>query len=141
MPRVNEDPHEAGYLVIPLNRVAAIVPTESQARSAVRRLLDIGFDDQAIDVFVGPEGAELIDLPADRHGFAMRVLRNIETLFVDESEVARQRADEALRSGALSIFVSMEGKKDRVDEVAAVLKEHGGSLIRYWTRWTVTHLG
>ena len=62
MAHVNPDPHAQGYVFIPANRVTGLFSSYDDLQGALRALEPLGFGPQHIDVFAGPEGAELVDL-------------------------------------------------------------------------------
>jgi hypothetical protein len=141
MAQVNPDPHESGYVFIPANRVTGIFSTVKDAQGALQALNAQGWGTQHIDVFVGAEGADTLDLQGQRHGGVVRVMRNIEAFIGDvEAELHRQ-ADAALRAGGCVMGVLMAGKEGQKDQVAAILKANHGQLIHYWSHWTIERLG
>jgi hypothetical protein len=97
-------------------------------------------DRQHIDVFAGPEGAELLDLCGQRHGIVARIMRNIEALLSDDTSL-HQQADATLRAGGCVIGVLMDGKESMKEQVAAVLKANNGQMIHYWNRLATERLG
>ena len=98
MAHVNPDPHAQGYVFIPTNRVTGLFASYDDLQGALRALAPLGFDPQHIDVFAGPEGAELLDLCGQRHGVATWMLRNIAALVSDDATLLQQ-ADAVLRAG------------------------------------------
>jgi hypothetical protein len=77
MAQVNPDPHAQGYVFIPTNRVTGLFASYDDLQRALWALAPLGFDPQHIDVFAGPEGADLLDLCGQRHGVPTWMLRNI----------------------------------------------------------------
>jgi hypothetical protein len=141
MAQVNPDPHKSGYVFLPANRVTGIFSTVEDAQGALQALNAQGWGTQHIDVFVGAEGADTLDLQGQRHGIVVRVMRNIEAFIGDvEAELHRQ-ADTALRAGGCVMGVLMAGKEDQKNQVAAILKDNHGQLIHYWSHWTIERLG
>ena len=96
----------------------------------MRALEPLGFDPQHIDVFAGPEGAELLDLCGQRHGVGTQILRNLAALVSDDTEL-HQQADATLRTGGGVIGILMDGKESMKDAVVAALKADNGQLIHY----------
>jgi hypothetical protein len=68
------------------------------------------------------------------------MLRNIEALLTDNTDL-HQQADATLRAGGAAIGILMDGKEEKKEQVAAVLKANKGQLIHYWGRWTTERLG
>jgi hypothetical protein len=140
MAHVNPDPHAHGYVFIPTNRVTGIFASYDDLQGALRALEPLGFDPQHIDVFAGPEGAELLDLCGQRHGVGTQILRNLAALVSDDTEL-HQQADATLRAGGGVIGILMDGKEPMKEQVAAVLKANNGRLIHYWGRLITQRLG
>jgi hypothetical protein len=140
MVQVNPDPHAYGYVFIPINRILAMFSSREEIRAVLRELNDLGFDGRSMDVFVGEEGADVLDLSGERHGTVTRALRNAEALLVLIAGESFRRADSALRAGGAAVAVLMDGRENLKDKVVSVLKAHRGSLIRYFSRWTIEEL-
>jgi hypothetical protein len=87
MAQVNPDPHAQGYVFMPTNRVTGVFSSYDDLQGALRTLESLGFAPQHIDVFAGPEGAELLDLCGQRHGLGTQILRNIEALVSDDADL------------------------------------------------------
>jgi hypothetical protein len=137
---MNPDPHAHGYVFIPTNRVTSLFSSYNDLQGALRALEPLGFAPQDIDVFAGPEGAELLDLCGQRHGVVTRLIRNMAALVSDDTEL-HQQADAVLRAGGGVIGILMDGKESMKEQVAAVLKANNGQLIHYWGRLTTQRLG
>jgi hypothetical protein len=69
---INPDPHRHGYVFVPHNRVTAVFASEIAARAAVDELRTLGLEGSAIDVFVGEDGADALDLSASGRGPVVR---------------------------------------------------------------------
>ncbi len=137
MTQVNPDPHTYGYMFVPLNRITSMFGSSADVLQAVQDLRTLGLADEAIELFVGEEGADTLDLPADRHGITARRLRNMEAFMVLEAGDSHRRADEAMRQGGAALVVRMDGHEALKDEVVAALLRNHGWLVRYWGRWSI----
>ena len=140
MVQVNPNPHEHGYVFIPTNRVTGMFASYNDLQGALQALEPLGFGPQTIDVFAGPEGAELLDLCGQQHGIAARLFRNVEALLSDDTSL-HQQADATLRAGGCVIGILMENKEPMKEQVAEVLKANNGQMIHYWGRFTTERLG
>ena len=140
MATVNPNPHEYGYVFIPLNRITALFASKEDARDAVNALYSLGFAPENLDVFVGEEGAAALDLSGEGHGPVARGLRNFEALMVQVAGDSHQQTHAALNDGSIAVAVLMDGKETMKDEVAALLRRHRATVIRYWSRWTIESL-
>ena len=90
MAHVNPDPYAQGYGCIPTNRVTGLFSSYDDLQGALRALALLGVDPQHIDVFAGPEGAELLDLCGHRHGVATWLGRNLAALVSDDAALLQQ---------------------------------------------------
>ena len=140
MAQVNPDPHAHGYVFIPTNRVTGVFSCYDDLQGTLRALEPLGFDPKRIDVFAGPEGAELLDLCGQHHGVVTWMLRNIAALVSDDAAV-HQQADATLRAGGAVIGILMDDKEPMQDQVVAVLKANKAQMIYYWGRLTTQRLG
>ena len=140
MAQVNPDPHAQGYVFIPTNRVTGLFASYDDLQGALRALQPLGFDPQHIDVFAGPEGAELLDLCGQGHGVATWLVRNLAALVSDDAALLQQ-ADAVLRAGGGVIGVLMDDKEHMKAQVAAVLKANHAQTVHYWGRLTTERLG
>lgn len=155
MARVNCDPYTGGHLFALVNRVTALLDTEDAARETVRALEADGVATTDIDLFIGEQGAKVLDLPGREHGRAHHLLRVLEGAMGDERET-NQRIDAALRQGASLVCVKMPAtlpavmnaiahpssmatfRKQKSDEKARALrifKELKAHEIHYWGAW------
>src|SRR6185503_1700255 len=103
MPDINPNPHEYGYVFIPINRITALFASENDLREAVKELFSAGFAPENLDIFVGEQGADALDLTGEGHGTVTRRVRNFEALMVQVAGDSHQRADEALRAGGAAV--------------------------------------
>jgi hypothetical protein len=140
MIRVNPNPHADGYVFIPTNRITAAFSSPAGAQSSIEALRAMGFAAANIDMFVGVEGAEALDLSGEAHGVGVRRIRNLEALLMAEDHETHQAADSTLKTGGAALAILMDGKEDEKARVAAVLRSHGAALIRYWKRWSIENL-
>ncbi len=137
MANINPDPHEFGYLFIPLNLITALFARSDDARAAVKELRTLGFGPASLDVFVGEKGAAALDALGEGQSAVTRILRNFEALMVQMAGDSHQQADAVLNKGGVAMAVLMDGEEAKKDEVATLLRRHHGEVIRYWSRWII----
>lgn len=155
MARINCDPYEGGHLFVLVDRVTCLFDREDEAMAAVEALERDGVAPEDIDVFMGEQGAECLDLSGRRHGRAVRLLRSIEDAMTDMGE-ASQRIDAAVRGGAALLSVKLHKKplihqdedggihlalfersSDERARALRVLKARHAHEIHYWGTWSV----
>ena len=155
MSQVNCDPYAGGRLFALVNRVTCLFDREDEVMAAVRALEEEGVASDDIDVFVGEEGAQCLDLFGRGHGRAVRLLRSLEDAMADTGET-HHRIDSALRRGATLLCVKLhkrplisqddDGKlhialferlSDEKARALRVLKAVHAHEIHYWGPWSV----
>ena len=112
MPRFNLDPYTGGHLFALVDRVTCLLDSEDEVMATVRALEEEGVATDDIDIFVGEQGARLLDLSGREHGRVMRLLRRLEAAVGDESG-PNHRIDEALRRGATLLCVKVHARTER----------------------------
>jgi hypothetical protein len=138
MARVNSDPHLDHFTFSLTNRLTALFEAVEQAQRAAQALGEAGFPSDEIDLFVGEEGANVLDLAEKHHGVVGRLVRALEYLVTDDALV-HQRLDAALREGDafLAVKATTEGKK----LAARLLRAAGAHDVYFWGVWTTEQLG
>jgi hypothetical protein len=132
MVRINPDRHVDGYLYAPTRAVTAMFGKGVNTDSLLRELVEAGFVDEQIDIFVGEQGAYQFDAEGKRHGPWVRFRRFLERM-LDETHGRLHRIDETLRNGGCMIEVLITDL-DRRHRVIEVLKIAGGIDVIYWGR-------
>jgi hypothetical protein len=127
---VNPDTYPTGKFS-PFHYVTAIFDTPDDLDAIVESLEQNGFSGNEIDVFLGEEGAEKLDVHGKRVGLIKRWLRGVKEFFTDETEI-HAFLDQKLRAGGMSILVNTIGRDERRAAAVQVLKTFGPSDVRYW---------
>ena len=136
MTRINLDPYAGGHLFALVNRVTCLLDSEDEAMATARALEAEGVATDDVDIFVGVQGARLLDLSGREHGRVIRLLRRLEAAMGDESE-PNHRIDEALRRGATLLCVKVHARKsDEKARALRVLQALHGHDIHYWGPWS-----
>ena len=133
MIRVNPNPHAHGYQYAPTKAVTAFFPPDRDPSAALQALAEAGFEQDRIDLFTGPEGADRLDPEGKRHGPWVRFRRFVEGKF-DESHELLHKAEETMRSGGTVVEVFTNGEMEKRHRAAEVLKASGGMDVMYWGR-------
>jgi diadenosine tetraphosphate (Ap4A) HIT family hydrolase len=136
MARINPDPYAGGHVFALVNHVTSLLDNEDAAMATVRALEESGVATDDIDVFVGEQGAQRLDLSGNGHGAVIRLLRRLEAAVGDEG-APNHRIDAALRRGASLLSVKVRNRKsDEKARVFKVLKALHGHEIHYWGAWS-----
>jgi hypothetical protein len=120
----------------PVHEVAAVLPDEQTAVDACRELQDAGITITEAQILHGPEGARILDINGDQHGYTTRVLRAIQKLGYDQTFLAIY--DEALHRGQAVLTVGCSHAVTR--PVAQLLDARGGHAIVWFGRGTAEQL-
>lgn len=139
MVTLNPDPHAQGYRFSPHRYVTAIFETRDELIPVIEDLTRNGFDDDQIEVFVGDEGAHKLDVTGKNHGIVVRLLRNMEEFFTDETDHLA-RTDETIRQGGFAVEVFTGGDLEKKADAARILKAHDALEVFYWGRWVIEKL-
>lgn len=139
MVKVNDDPHEDGYKLQPTYRVSAIFETCDDLVEIVQALEQAGFTDEQVQVFAGPEGADMLDFAGKKHGFLARLKRSLEVIYADETDFLR-KIDMTLQRGGLAVFVNTGGDESLKDRAFQVVRNFDPSEVCYWGKLAVERL-
>lgn len=116
------------------NTVVAILDPHVEGRDAVADLGAAGYE---VDVLEGERGKERLDPRGDKGGVVATVQRLINA-FGDEFRVLDQ-LDAAVDQG--KIVVSVDIDADNPGPAVDILRDHGGTYIWRFDRWTFTRIG
>jgi hypothetical protein len=139
MVTINPDPHEKGYRYSPHRYVTAIFESRDALGRILKDLSDADFHKDQVEVFVGDDGAEKLDVTGKKYGIVTRFLRHMEEFFTDETDHLI-KTDRALRHGGLAIEVFTWGNVEKKAEAARIMKAHGAHEVYYWGRWVIEKL-
>lgn len=120
----------------PVLRVTAIYKTRDALHTIIDSLRQVGFAEQEIEVFVGQEAAEALDLTGKNLGAVVRFLHDLKMTLSDETETHKQ-LDEALRNGGMSINVLTGSEGQNKQRAVQILKAHEPQDVRYWGHWSI----
>ena len=115
----------------PIHRVTAVFKTREALSPILEALHQAGFGEEKIDLFIGEEGAEQLDLTGKSVGAVVRFLNELKTALTDETEAADQ-IDESLRNGGMSINVLTGTDDEQKRSAVQILKTHNPQDLRYW---------
>jgi hypothetical protein len=121
----------------PSHRVVAALPGPNEATASLEDLTEAGFPREDIYAICGEAGVQRIDPSGKHHGLRGRVIRAVENVSSDDSLFEYAHDVEA---GA--VLISVPAPDDQLRSRAAhILREHGGSRMRYYGAATITELG
>ena len=134
----NPDIHSHGFVSAPVNRVVGVLDDPEAVPAILTSLLDAGFAEDKIHVFVGEEGERVLDLAGTHHGWRARMARSLQKLGF-ESDVFHE-ADAELKLGHALIGVLTNGSREEESDVAKVLKSHEVHSLHFFGRLEVEDL-
>jgi hypothetical protein len=128
--------NHSSFIYRPRNAVTAILARESleQALSIVG---EAGVDSTSVEVLIGPEGAEFLDLHGSHHGLRARLVRHIQLLGSSENDLRNYSS--ALQQDRAVVIVPV-GDEHMADAVGAALERCGGERVLYFRSTTVERL-
>ena len=126
------------FIAYPDRAVVAVVDDPSEAEAAAAELRSAGFDDDAVTVLQGPEGADRIDGMGRAHGIGSRLRRLLAFTVMDQLPdfVLYERA---LRDGRSVLIVRAPGDADK-RRAHDILRKHGGHFANYYGRFATEEL-
>jgi hypothetical protein len=126
------------FIAYPDQAIVAVVDDPSAADAAAAELRTAGFDDDAITVLQGPEGADRIDGMGRAHGLGSRLRRLLAFTVMDQLPdfVLYERA---LRDGRSVLIVRAPGDADK-RRAHVILRERGGHFTNYYGRFATEEL-
>jgi hypothetical protein len=125
-------------LKTPRHRIIARVPGPDDAASAIDALATSGVDRDEVFVLCGEDGLRRLDPTGKHHGLHGRLVRASQAVF-SLGDMISDDAEFVERGG---LIVSAPARND--DErrlIADVLREHGGTEMRYFGTTTFEEIG
>jgi hypothetical protein len=116
------------------NTVVAIMDPRADGKDAVADLTAAGYE---VDVMHGAEGKDRLD-PRGERGGVMATVQRLINAFGDEFRVLDQ-LEAAVDEG--KVVVSVDIDADDPGPAVDILREHGGTYIWKFDRWTFTRIG
>ena len=122
----------------PSHRIVARVPGPDAAVSALEALGSAGIDQSQVFVLCGDDGLRRLDPTGKDHGLRGRILRAAETIFA----LGDMIADDASFVDQGGLLVSAPARHDKERRiVASVLRDNGGTAMRYFGTTTFEEIG
>jgi hypothetical protein len=125
-------------LRLPSSRVVGVLPGPDEASESLLQLSEAGFAPDELHAICGEEGLRRLDPSGKHHGLRGRLVRAVENVAAADDTLFEYADD--LAAGA--VIVSVPALDDETRSRAAhVLREHGGTKMRYFGTATITELG
>jgi hypothetical protein len=136
----NDGSANSEFTFDPTNKVIGIIDDPGEVKAALRDLRAAGFTAGEIEVVMGEEGAQPIDVTGGEHGVSVHVVRSTQRLpvYYDVPALVGQ-IKEMLLAGQYVIGVAAEAPEAR-DRAHGILKSHGGHFIHFSGRWAAEAL-
>jgi hypothetical protein len=132
--RLSADERPVRY---PENRTVGVLESADTLADAVEALTTGGFLTSEVAVQCGPAAAERLRSSTGRTGYANLAMRLVESIGLpnDELQIKSKYAD-AIDEGRFLVSV-LTPTEERQQLAARLLREHGGSSVRYFGRYTI----
>jgi hypothetical protein len=136
-PQSSHSPADDTPIRYPENRTLGVLDSEDQLTDALEALATGGFLQSEVEVLCGPAAGERLRASTGRTGYAHLAMRLIESIGLpnEELEIKNEYAD-AIGEGRFLVSVSTP-TEERRQVAARLLREHGGSSVRYFGRYTI----
>ncbi|WP_019585397.1 hypothetical protein [Deinococcus apachensis] len=129
-------PNPAHFTLNSRGRVYGVFVSLEDVQECTSRLLDLGLRDQAVQLIMGDEGQQALDV--EGHGLWGRFLRLMQGM-TDERPHIEQYAH-ALGRGEIVLSVDLSGAPGSVAQVAQVFRESRAHFVNHYGPWVVESL-
>jgi CheY-like chemotaxis protein len=127
------------FIAYPTNKVVGFIDDPGDAQAALSDLRAAGFTADEIEVLVGEEGAQRIDVDGGEHGVLAHMVRSILKALGDYEIPHAKRHEQELLAGHFGIGVTAK-QEDRRKKARGILKSHNGHFINFYGTWTMENL-
>jgi hypothetical protein len=119
----------------PTNKIVGIIDDPTNAKAALRDLRAAGFTADEIEVLMGEEGAQRIDVTGEGHEASVHIVRSTQKppTYYDAPVIVR-RIEQEVMAGHYIIGVAAKEPEAR-QRALDILKSHGGHFINFYGRW------
>ena len=124
---VSEKPNP--FINYPSNKLFAVISHPDDLQITVDALSDLGVNETAIETFCGDAGIKRIDAKGHEHGLHSRIIRGLQQLGQEGSDVTYYEKE--LAAGHYLISVSTLNNELKM-QVVEILKAHGGRHISFY---------
>lgn len=135
--KINPDPHKDGFELQPTDNVTAELSSLETAQEVAKILGMKGVGRDAVNVYIGEEGLEKIDLDGQEHGLYAFLLRSIQ--HISHEWRIHESAKTALEEGRVLISIQTDGSEDQIETVVRELKPHDAEKITFWGSLATKH--
>jgi hypothetical protein len=135
----NDKNKTSDFIAYPTNKVVGFIDDLGDAQAALSDLRASGFAADEIEVLVGEEGAQRIDVNGGEHGVLAHMVRSILKALGGYEIPHAERHEQELLAGHFGIGVTAKQEEDR-KKVRGILKSHNGHFINFYGAWTMEKL-
>jgi hypothetical protein len=128
--------NEPRFYRYPIGRVVAVIDDSEELEAVLGDLEEAGVDVTSVNVLSGSDGARLLDRTGAAHGVRARLLRLLQQSAPERELIADHYR--ALAQGRHVVYVPVRGDDQR-DRVVDIFRDHDGSGILHFHRWTIEH--
>lgn len=128
-----------GFIPYPTNRVAGTISDATHASRAVDRLVEAGFDRDAIDVLHGEQDLHRLDPSGGEHGVFAKLQRSLIRGAVGSEFKRLTHHVEDVQAGRYVVMV-LALDRDARDRAADILHANGAEFVGFYGRWAYESL-
>jgi hypothetical protein len=124
----------------PTNKIVGVIDDPTAATAALRDLRAAGFTADELEVLMGEEGAQRIDLTGEGPEASVHIVRSTQKppTYYDAPVIVRRVEQETLAGHYLIGVVAKE--PEARERARDILKAHGGHFINFYGRWAAEAL-
>ncbi len=118
------------YMSEPKRQIGCSLPSTEDYEAAVAALVAHGINTEDLKALHGQEGADIMDLTGEHHGFFAGIRRIFPTINNDIM-LNMSNVEEALKAGGYALAVPA-AEFDDAREIANILRQHNASNMLYF---------
>ena len=123
----------------PTNKIIGIIDDPTATKTAVRDLRAAGFAADEIEVVMGKEGAQQVDLTGEDHEASIHIVSTQKPPAYYDAPVIIKKVEEEMLAGHYLVGVSAKETEAR-ERALGILKSNGGHFINFYGRWAAESL-
>ncbi|WP_027481743.1 hypothetical protein [Deinococcus pimensis] len=131
-------PARRPFSLYPRGKMYGVFDDLDGVRAMTSRLVELGLDDEKVEVLEGEDGVTVLDPDGRHHGLIARLVRYMQSI-TDERELV-ERYVRALLEGRYVVAVSLPNRRDVFESACRAFRDAGGRQIHYYGMFVTEQL-
>lgn len=129
--------HVGSTLSFPRKRVVGVFDSLQQGEQAIQALMDAGYHAEDIEFIHGQDFPSAFQERLRKEGLFWRIVHDLQVT-TDEGSLGELYLA-AARQGSHIISINVQ-QREHIDDVSAILINHGARLVKYVGNWSIENL-